>query len=190
MIDPISAGLGIVGLGLQIYGNMSAAENARKSSEVRQSIANEERNINEQKRTQMELSARRDSLQIYRNQQRQRAMATQAAVNQGASRGSGLQGGIAGVDAGSFFNLAGIDQNLQIGRNIFGINDRISGYKQQLASYESDAATDAGLASLGGSIMKSSGTIGQIVGNYTSGFGSTGGNYQGMPWSKNTGGLY
>lgn len=189
-MDPISAGLAVVGFGMQAYGAFSGANTAKQAAQVKQNIAAEEQKLNQQRRLQMELSARREQLQIYRNNQRLRAQATQAAVNQGASMGSGLQGGLAGVTAGSAFNLQGVTQNLEIGRNMFAINDRISGFKQQLASLEGDAAEAAGWASLGGSLMKNSGTIGQLSQNAFAGFGNSGGNYQGMPWSRNTGGLY
>lgn len=161
-MDPISAGLAIAGVGLQLFGGLSAAGRAEEISQLNQSIAQDEQAINKQKRTAMELSARRDQLQQFRNAQRLRAQATAAAVNQGASQGTGLQGGLAQIMDQNAFNIAGITQNLEIGRNIFGINDSISQKKAQISSLQGEMAGDQALASLGGSLVKMGPTIGGL----------------------------
>lgn len=162
-MDPISVGMGVVGMGMQIYGAFSGAENARKASEINQQIAADEGRINEQKRQAMELSGRRQQLEVMRNNQRLRAQATNAATNQGAQFGSGLQGGLAQIQDQSFFNLQGINQNLDIGRNIFSINADISQKKQQLAQVQGDAATDQAIGSLGGAVIKMGPTVGGLA---------------------------
>lgn len=189
-MDPISIGLGVVGFGMQIFGGLSAAEHSREQAEISQKISAEERKVNEQKRLQMQLSARRQQTEIFRNMQRARAQGQNAATQQGASLGSGLQGGLAQVAAQSFFNAQGINQNLEIGENIFSLNNNISGLRAQSSQVQSDAATDQGIASLGGSIVKAGpiiGAFGRNIGSYGSG---SSGNYSGMPGASNTGGLY
>jgi len=42
--------MGVVGVGMQIYGAFSGSENARKASQINQEIAADEGRINEQKR--------------------------------------------------------------------------------------------------------------------------------------------
>lgn len=173
-MDPISSGLGIIGFGLQLFGLSESIDAAEKSASIKKSIAGDEQAINEQKRQQMLLESSRKQLEIFRNMQRQRAMATAAAVNQGASLGSGLQGGLAGVTNQSLFNSLGISQNVEIGQNIFDINSRISDKKMQLADVETDQATAAGWASLGGSLMKAGptfGSLGQNAASFFKGFG-------------------
>lgn len=162
-MDPISAGLGVVGLGMQLYGSLSGSSDARRASEINQQIAGDEGQINEQKRKAMELSGRRQQLEVMRNNQRLRAQATNAATNQGAQFGSGLAGGLAQIQDQSFFNLQGINQNLEVGRNIFGINQDISQKKQQLASIQGDMMTDQAIGSLGGALMKMGPTIGGLA---------------------------
>lgn len=161
-MDPISIGLGAIGLGMQIFGGIGASEDAQKQAQISQQVSVEERAINEQKRQQMQLTAKRQQLEIFRNNQRARAQATNAATQQGASLGSGLQGGLAQVQDQSMFNALGINQNLEIGQNIFSHNDAISGLKAQSASVAADQAADQGLMSLGGSIIKA----GPIVGAF------------------------
>lgn len=162
-MDPLTIGLQVVGLGLQIFGAKGGSDNAAKSAQISKSIAGNEENINEQKRTQMEMSARRMQLETMRNAQRQRAQATAAAVNQGANQGSGIQGGLAQIQDQGMFNLFGINRNLQIGENIFDQNKDISNKKMQLADVQADQAADASLMSLGGSVVSSAGTIGNIA---------------------------
>lgn len=171
-MDPISLGLGIAGLGLSIFGSMKGSEVAGQQAAESRAIAGDEQKINAQKKMQMNLEAQRSQLQIFRNSQRARAQALNAATQQGASQGSGLQGGLAQVTDQSLFNSQGINQNQEIGNNIFGINNDISSHKMQLATLGGEAASAAGLASLGGSIMKAGPVIGQFG---QQAFGGTGG---------------
>jgi len=161
-MDPISTGLNLVGFGLQLFGMSEGQEAAEKAAGIKKGIAADEIRINEQKKQQMLLESSRKQMEIFRNMQRQRSMATAAAVNQGASSGSGLQGGLAGVTNQSLFNSLGISQNVELGQNIFGINDEISQKKMQLADVETDQAEAAGWASLGGSLMKAGPTFESI----------------------------
>lgn len=170
-MDPLTLGIAAVGIGMQVFGGMSASEHANQANQVQQQIAGLEQGVNGQRRDAMELSGRRQQMEVFRNNQRQRAMATNAAVNQGAQFGSGLQGGLAQVQDQSMFNSLGISQNLQIGRNIFGLNDQITGAKAQVSSIQTQMGQDQGIASLGGSISRSAGTLGQMG----QGFGSGGG---------------
>lgn len=187
-MDPISIGLGVVGFGLQLFGMSQGAEAAEHAAAIKKGIAGDEQRINEVKKQQMLLESSRKQMEIFRNMQRQRALATAAAVNQGASTGSGLQGGLAGVSGMSFFNALGINQNVELGQNIFSINNDISSKKMQLADVETDAATAQGWASLGGSLIKAGptfGALGQNAGSFFKGFGSG----SGSPFNS-TGSLY
>lgn len=147
---------------MQIFGAIGASRSAHEAADINIGIAGDEQKINEQKRIQMEMSARRQQLETMRNAQRARAQDTAAAVNQGASLGSGLQGGLAQATAQEGFNSLGISNNLAIGENIFGLNDDISSKKMQLARVQGDQATDTALMSLGGSVVSNAGTIGNI----------------------------
>lgn len=166
-MDPLTLGIAAVGLGLQLFGGASASGHAKEAYGIQQKITGLEGQVNEQKRTAMELSARRQSMEIFRNNQRARALAINNATNQGASYGnsSGLPGGLAQVADQSTFNLQGINQNLELGRNIFGIDDQISKQKLALSGVQSSMVTDQGIGQLGSSIMGSAGTLGKL-GNY------------------------
>lgn len=161
-MDPLSLGISAIGIGLQAYGAFSASGHAKEAAEINRAIAGDEQKINEQKHQQMLLEANRMQLQQFRNIQRLRAQATASAVNQGAQFGTGLQGGLAQVSNEGLFNLNGINQNLQIGQNIFDINNDISAKKMKLADVQGEMATDQAWASLGGAMVKNAGTIGQL----------------------------
>jgi TolA-binding protein len=176
-MEPISAGLGLVGLGLQLFGGFGQSNVAKQQAQISQQIsgvssdiATQEQNINAQKQQQMQLEARRGTLQNFRNAQRLRAQATSSAVQGGAQYGSGLPGGEAGVENTALQNVQGINQGVQISQNILGYNNAISSDRRQIASLQGQnailggqAATDAGWASLGGSVMKSGPLIGGLA---------------------------
>jgi len=167
-MDPVSLGIGIVGLGLQLFGTKKAVDSSRDIANVNRGIASDEQQINAQKQQAMELSARRMQLENLRNNQRLRAQATNAATNQGAQFGSGLQGGLAQIQDQSLFNQQGVNQNLEIGENIFGINADVSQKKMQLANLQGQQATASALTSLGGALVKE----GPIIGGLAKDFGS------------------
>jgi len=166
-MEPISVGLGIVGLGMQLFGGFAGAGVAKQQAQVSEEIAQDEQKINIQKQQQMQLQAQRSNLENFRNVQKAQAQSLAAATAQGAQFGSGLQGGQAQIKDQGLYNALGVNQNLQIGQNIFGINSDISAKKEQLASLGGQAATDQGIASLGGAIMKA----GPIVGAFGKNFG-------------------
>lgn len=180
-MDPLTLGISAVGLGLQAFGGFSAASKAKEAYGIQSQISGLEGQVNDQRRTAMELSARRQSMEIFRNNQRARSLALNNATQQGASYGnsSGLPGGTAQVDAQSTFNLQGVNQNLDIGRNIFGLDDQISKQKLALSGVQSQMMTDQSVSQLGGSISKSAGTLGSI-GQYGYGQVSGGLNLSGV----------
>lgn len=167
-MDPISLGIGAIGLGMQLYGGISASQDAQRANQVQQDVTTQEANVNVQRQQAMELSARRQQMEVFRNTQRARAQGLNAATNQGASYGSGLQGGQAQATDQGLFNVAGINQNLQIGRNIFGLDAKISADKMQLSSIQADQITDQAWSGFGGALTKNAGTLANI-GQYGAG---------------------
>lgn len=160
--DPVSLGIQAVGLGLQLYSGFEQAEISKEVAQSQNIIAQQEGAINAAKQRQMELEARRMQTENIRNIQRGRAMAAQAAVNQGAQFGTGLQGGLAQVQQQGFWNMLGVDQALYTGREIAGYNQEISSQKARIASLGGDSAELQGYSSLGGALMKAGPTIGQL----------------------------
>lgn len=117
--------------------NIQAADQsvvaAGQSRAINQGIVGEQREIEATKRQAMEVDARRQQLEIIRNQQRGRALGLTTATSQGASKGSGLQGGYGQISGQTGVNLLGVQQNLQAGRAIFDSNAAISDFNSQMA---------------------------------------------------------
>lgn len=171
-MDPVTIGLQAVGMGMKLFGAFSGANDTSKfASQINQQEQQKfglEKQVNTQRQQAMELSGRRQQLEVFRNNQRARALGLNAAVSQGAQFGSGLQGGLAGINAQSMVNNQGINQNLEIGRNIFGLDNKITDINATestlKANYQSSQAKSQAWSSLGGSIMGAAGGLGNIAG--------------------------
>src|SRR5258706_16049425 len=139
-MDPISIGLGLAGLGLSLFGGAQQADISKQQAQISAQvagvsgqIAGDELQVQAQKKQQMELEANRQQLQNFRNVQQARAQSLAGATSEGAQFGSGLQGGLAAASTEGGINALGISQNLEIGRNIFGIDTDISQKRIQIA---------------------------------------------------------
>lgn len=165
-MDPVSLMMGVSGLALKAFGafgSVSAAQAQEKAQEQQIGLERQGENV---RSDYMEVTSRRESLQALRNNQRARSMALNSSTNQGAQQGSGLSGGYGQIAGMSNTNLAGIDQNLQFGRQTFGINEQISQTKIDQAKAGSQAATAQGWSSLGGSLIGGMGMGKQLAGSF------------------------
>lgn len=176
-MDPLTLGLGAIGLGMQLFGGMGAAGEAKKQAQISQQNFALESQVNDQRRNAMEISAGRQQLENYRNSQRMRAAGVNAVTTQGAQFGSGLQGGLAQNTSQSLFNSQGINQNLEIGRNIFGLNDQISSNKSKISQSQSNQATDQAWSSFGGAVSKNAGTLSNLYSYGKQQFSNVGGGW-------------
>lgn len=173
-MDPISATLGIVGLGMSIFGGLSAASNAKQQAQVSMGIATDEGQMNAVKQQANTLSTSRAQLENVRNVQRVRAQGMNAAVSEGAQFGSGIQGAQSGATSQGAYNATGIAQQSQFANQMFGITGDIDQKKIQMAQLGGTAATDQGIASLGGALTKSAPMLGSLS-KGTNFFGSSNG---------------
>lgn len=125
---------------VNILASQQSIDASNKSFEINKGIIAGERGVEEQKNKAMELDARRQQLEVVRNQQRGRALALTTGVAQGGQGfvgGSSARGGAYGQASGQTgVNLLGIQQNLEIGRNIFGLNQGISDSRVAQADLE------------------------------------------------------
>lgn len=162
-MDPISAGLGIAGLGMKLLGGImgSSAANQVHALQSQAYIQNmRQQGLNKQA---MLLQSRRQQLDILRNSQRARALALNAATNQGAQFGTGLQGGYGQISGATNNNLLINDQSLSLGQQSASINDKLSSINWQIGESQTDMNNAQGLMSLGQSLLTSGPTIGNIM---------------------------
>lgn len=162
-VGPFAA---IAGLGLSALGAVGKASAAKKSAEASKQIAALEQQQEDVRRRAMEASARRQDLEILRTQQRMAALATNNAYTQGAGFGSGLQGGLGQIAGQTNFNLQGVQDQLSLGRENFGLSGQISQQKMNIASAGSQAATATGLSALGSTLVTSAPTIKNLSTTY------------------------
>ena len=151
-----ASGLGQAGLGLEGLGLATSLVGGYFGSQAQQGIATSSGNIaalqeqaNQVKWTQARLGARRQQMEVLRNEQRARSLALSNSVNQGAQFGSGLQGGYGQIEGESGNNLLGINQNLSLGAQMNTINQSISGQEMNIAKYQGQAAMWQGISSAG-----------------------------------------
>lgn len=178
-MEPLSIGLGLAGLGMQLFGGLGSAGVAKQQAQISSQVANvsgqiagDEQQVEAQKYQQMQLEANRANLQNFRKTQQVKAQGLAAATAGGAQFGSGLAGAQGAETDQGLYNSLGINQNLQIGQNIFGINSDISSKRIQIAGLQSQsallggqAATDQGISSLGGALLKIGPTVGAAAKN-------------------------
>jgi len=166
----VEMGMMAGGLAMQLLGQSKASTASDNYYKTQADIAGLEGKVNDQRKQAMEVDARRRQLEVVRNNQKARAMSETTATNQGAQFGSGLQGAYGGIAGQSGTNLLGVNQNLEIGRNIFGLDTQISSDRVAAAGFEGQKASDMAMANLGGSIMGAAGKIGNMSGSISSGF--------------------
>lgn len=167
----IGAGVQGIGLATSIFGGISQSQHASEAYGIQANISGLENKVNDQREIAMHLSARRQQMEVLRSNQRARAQGLNAAVSQGANFGTGYLGGQAQIKDQGAFNLAGINQNLEIGQNIFGLNRQISDQKLALSNVQSSMSTDQGISSLGGSIMRSGDPLSRLLQGFGGGSG-------------------
>jgi hypothetical protein len=163
-VDPISLGIGALGLGMQIFGGMGASSAAKAASLASQAEAGQEEQLNNIKQQQMTLSGNRQQMETFRNAQRARAQGLNAAVQGGSQYGSGIAGGQAQATDQAGYNNLGVRQNIQFGNQTLATDNTITGLKSQISQDQGTQASDQALAGIGGSLVKGAGTMSNIFG--------------------------
>jgi hypothetical protein len=159
----LGAGLALAGLGLSVGSAVDQSKNAQGVYQAQENITNLETQENAQRQQAMVLSANRQSLQTLRQNQQLRAQATAGAVSGGAQYSSGYQGGQQQVESEGLFNLGGINKNLEIGQNLFGLSNQINQQKLVASFYQSKMASDQGTAAIGAGISKAADPLSRLL---------------------------
>lgn len=165
-IADITAAIGLVGLGTSLFGSNAASAAAQRTAAISKEVSGLEMKVNDQRQLQMNLQGQRQQLQTIRNSQLARSLALTSATSQGAQMGTGLQGGFGQISGDTNTQNRNVGQNLQIGNNIFSLDNQISQRKMMLADASSSLANAQGTMAIGGAITKSAGPIGQLSGQF------------------------
>lgn len=164
----------VIGIGFSAVGAVTSYEGQKKAASAQQDMIRQEQQAEAVRKQAMEVDARRKSLEDLRQGQRARAMALSNATSQGASLGSGLQGGYGQISGQLNTGLLGIQNQLGFGNQLFGINQQISNSKIAMSQGQSLAATGGGLSSLGGAFLTSASNINAIGKSFSTSNGYTG----------------
>lgn len=168
-MDPFTLMMG-ASVVMSAYGAYTSTQGAQAASQAQQQEVQGEMAVESQKHDLMELQANRSMMEVRRRGQQAAAAGLFASVSQGAGiQGSGLAGGEAQVSAQSATNMVGINQNLEIGENIYKDTIAIDQAKIAAAQAGSTIATGQGISSLGSSLFQASGAMGRL----SQGFGSS-----------------
>lgn len=154
MTSLLGGGLDFAGAGFEIAGAIEGMNAANAAYGVEQQMTGTEIQMNNLRQQAMTLDAQRKQIQVIRNTQLAKARGEAAAVNQGGTvqgntASSGYAGGQAQATGAGAFNLLGINQDLSIGNQIFGLQNTLSQQQLQLAGYQTAENNAKGLMSIG-----------------------------------------
>lgn len=140
----------LIGVGL----GLSAAGTAINYSAQKKRAAAEEKAENAREKA-MNLDALRRKRAVIREAQIARSTALANATAQGAAEGSGLQGGYGGITGQEGSNISGIEQNRQLGAEVFQAN-RAASRASTMSSFGQS------VQSIGGMLIEQRGAISRV----------------------------
>jgi hypothetical protein len=163
MFGPIGTGVGaLAGIAGGVLSGVLGSKDAKAEDAQRLAMAQTEAQENAVRRTAMEVTSRRQSMQNTRQAQYARSMALSTTTNQGAQFGSGLGGAIGSIFGQANTNQQSINQNLQLGEQMFNLTDQLDAEKRYLSKEQSNAASDQAMAKMVGGIGGSLGDLGKF----------------------------
>lgn len=142
IIGAVAVGVSAVGVGVSMYGSSQQAK-------ANQDIASQQQQANQISLQAMEVESHRRQLETVRQGQIARSQSTAVATSQNAQLGSGLPGAQAQVTGEQNYNMLGLNQNLDLGKEMNTVNNNISQDRMSLASAQGISAFGSGLTSLG-----------------------------------------
>ena len=163
------------GLALTAAGTASSISGARSTQKAQeQGIAAQQEGEVARKKA-MEIDASRRRREIIRQSMIARSHALATGVNQGAAGkgGSAMPGSFGQIMGESNFALAGVDSQLQLGRDLFASNVNLLNARRAGASAETTTSMGRGLSSLGGTALGNIGAIDRIGGTVSGWMGSS-----------------
>lgn len=163
-----AAGIGLVGLGIGLYGMLGAQKAAKQESAISMQEAGVEEQQNRVRQQAMQLDAAHKRVTIA--QQTQLAMAQGKAASvasgagiMGANVSSGYKGGQGQAEAKGAYNTLGINQGEELGNQMFNLTDQLDQYKIQMMQAQSKQATNQGWINFGESVLGSAGNIAKLA---------------------------
>lgn len=166
-MDPITAAISIAGLGISLFSSVKEAGISSQETALSQQNTQLQIQENAQRQLAMQISARRQQTQDVRTAQMTASRNLATGVGQtGGTSSSGVVAGQQGATSGGDFNLQGVNQNLQIGNTLFGLQNQQSQNQIAMAGLQGQMNNWKGIGAIGGSLSGSAGPLGNILGNF------------------------
>lgn len=160
----ISAIIAAVGVAASIAGTAVSYRASQQQVKAQKQLVAAQQSAENSRQQQMNLDATRKKREIIRQAQVARAAAVSTANAQGAGDTSALAGAEGAISGQSGVNYLGVAQNQQIGNDIFSANASAGAARMKEADAGGLSGLGSGLGSLGGALVKNSGTIARIGG--------------------------
>jgi hypothetical protein len=152
-MNPLGAGLGIAGLGLELFGGLSAASDARHIADKEMQVAQNQILEDDVRQKAMNLTGQRQMLQDVRDAQARRAGVISASVGSGSQFSSSRAGAASNVLSAAGQNIQGTSENLQFGNQMFTLDQYQDVLKMDIAKLQGKQSSDQGLAAIGSGLM-------------------------------------
>lgn len=151
---------------LSAVGTVMNVAASQKAASANAQIAAGQQQANNISLQALQVDAQRRQLETIRRAQVARAQSTAVATSQNAQLGSGLQGAQAQISGESNYNVLGINQNLDFGKEMGAVNQQISQARISLAGAEGMSGWGTGFSSLGNSLFNSYGAATRLAGGF------------------------
>jgi predicted DNA repair protein MutK len=151
-ISTILAGIGVAASLGGTYLAYKGSEEAAKATDL-------QKKSEDTRQQQMNLDAMRRKRDIIRQAQIAQSTAQATATSQGAGESSGIAGAMGGISGMAGVNSLGVSQNQELGNKMFDINREKLDVFNQSAMLNS---AGSGMQSLGGALVRNSGTLGKV----------------------------
>lgn len=167
----VTAAIAAVGLGLSAYGAYQNYQGQKDTAQAQQEALAIQKQQEAERKKAMELDAARRTREMVRQQVAARGMSLATTTNQGAEGGSALQGAYGGESGRTGVNMLGVSQNLEIGREMFGLNQGLTDAYSRMSAGTSRAGLGTSLMGFGTGLINNLGAINR-VGGYVSSWGT------------------
>lgn len=157
-----------IGLGLAAAGAVASFIGSSKSSSAQEASIDAQQRAEAIRFKAMKLDADRRRREMIRQGMIARSQALATGTAQGMSSGSAQHGAFGQVAGFTNWNISGINQNEQIGTELFAANRELLSARRQEASAATISSFGAGLSSLGGAVLGNIGAINRVTNNLQS----------------------
>ena len=167
MVDPISLSITALSVGAQLFGTYEKSQGAAAQLQTQQQEIGVEQQENALRQQMMNLSSKREQMQVLRNVQRARSLVLSNAASSGAQFGSALGGGFGQIAGAGNTNALKIAQDTEAGNQMFGFQNTMLGLKQQYAAEGGQINFGSGIMDIGKMLGQNNTQLTSLIKNFS-----------------------